>query len=120
VEGVAAPGRYRRADLTQTINSILLLYSWIVVTILILFLFLIGRFYEIKLGQRSNYQLFLLPLVLFLVAILWYTLFARDSAGAPLQDFVGAFWPDLLYLVGGLLLTVLCYSLYRTMMGGKG
>ncbi len=104
----------------QSINSILLLYSWIVAAVLILFLFLIGRFYELKLGQRSYYQLFLIPLVLFSVATVWYTFFARDTTETLLHDFVGAFWPDLLYLAGGLILIVLCYSLHRTMMGGKG
>lgn len=104
----------------QTINSILILYSWLAVAILILFLFLIGRFYEAKFEHKSHYQLFLLPLALFLVAAIWYAFFARDSAGVPFQDFVGAFWPDLLYLVGGLVLIALCYSLHRIMMGDKG
>lgn len=103
----------------ETINSLLILYSWIVVAVLILFLFLIGRFYETKILQRSYYQLFVIPLVPFLVAAVWYAFFARDGSGAPLHGFVGAFWPDLLYLVGGLVLIVLCYSLYRTMMGGR-
>jgi hypothetical protein len=106
--------------LIQSINSILFLYSWIVVAALILFLFLIGRFYELKLGQRSHYQLFLIPLVLFSVATVWYVFGARDTSGAMLHDFVGVFWPDLLYLAGGLVLIALCYSLHRTMMGGKG
>jgi hypothetical protein len=106
--------------LIQAINLILLLYSWIVVAVLILFLFLIGRFYELQLKQRSRYQLFLIPLVLFSVATLWYAFIARDGSGALLHDFVGAFWPDILYLAGGLMLIALCYSLHRIMMGGKG
>jgi len=105
--------------LVQTINSLLILYSWIVVAILTLFLFLIGRFHELKLGQKSHYQLFLIPLALLLVAGVWYAFFARNSSGGPLHDFVGAFWPDLLYLIGGLVLIVLCYLLQRTMMGDK-
>ena len=103
----------------QIVNSILSLCTWILAAILILFLYLIGRFYELKLGQRSRYQLFVIPLILFLVSAIWYAFLARDSRGAPLHDFVGAFWPDLLYLVGGLSLIVLCYTLYRTMMGGR-
>jgi hypothetical protein len=105
--------------LVQTINSLLILYCWIVVAILTLFLFLIGRFYELKLGQKSHYQLFLVPLALLLVAGVWYAFVARNDSGEPLHDFVGAFWPDLLYLVGGMVLIVLCYSLHRTMMGDK-
>jgi hypothetical protein len=105
--------------LVETFTSLLIVYSWVAVAILTLFLFLIGRFYELKLGQKSHYQLFLIPLVLFPVAGLWYAFFARSSSGEPLQDFVGAVWPDLLYLVGGLALIILCYSLHRTMMGDK-
>jgi hypothetical protein len=101
----------RRADLIQIINSVLTLYNWIVVAILILFLFLIGRFYEIKFGQRSHYQLMMLPLVLFLVAAAWYAIASNDI--------VGKFPPDILLLVGGLTLVWLCYSLHKTMMGGR-
>jgi hypothetical protein len=101
--------------LIRIINSILLLYSWVVVAILTLFLLLIGRFYELQFGKRARYQLFVIPLVLFLVAAAWYGFFA----GGTITDFVGIFWPDLLYLAGGLVLIVLCYSLHQTMMGGK-
>ncbi len=100
-----------RADLILIINSVLTLYNWIVVAILILFLFLIGRFYEIKFGQKSHYQLMLLPPVIFLVAAAFY-------AVAP-EDIVGDSVPDYLFLVGGLILIWLCYSLYKTMMGGR-
>jgi hypothetical protein len=106
--------------LIQFINSVLILYCWIAAAILILFLFLIGRFYEIKIGQKSFYQLFMLPLISFLVAALWYAFFAHNSTDASLHDFVGEFGPDLLFLLGGLLLIVLCHSLHRIMLGGKG
>lgn len=103
----------------QTINSILILCTWILAAVLILFLYLIGRFYERKFGQRSHYQLFLVPLVLFLIAALWYALPVGDGNGVQGGDFVGLFWPDLLYLLGGLGLLVLSYGLYRAMMGGQ-
>jgi hypothetical protein len=103
----------------QILGSILILYSWIVAAILIFFLFLIGRFYEIKIGQKSYYQLLLLPLGLFLMAAIWDAFFANNNTQNPLLDFVGALGPDLLLLVGGIVLIGLCYSLYRTMMGGK-
>jgi len=105
--------------LAYTISAILVLYCWIVAAILSFFLFLIGRFYEIKFGRKSHYQLFLLPLGLLTVAAVWDAFFANDNTGNPLLDFVGAFWPDLLFLVGGLVLIGLCYSLFRTMMGGR-
>ena len=97
--------------MTQTIGSILVLYSWIVVAILLIFLFLIGRFYEIQFRQRSYYQLFLLPLVLFLAGAIWYVFSG--------SDFVGVLGLDLLFLVGGIVLISLGYTLYRIMMARK-
>lgn len=91
----------------------LILYSWIVAVILIVFLFLIGRFYEIKFGQKAYYQWMVVPFVCFLAAAIWYAFFAPD------WEFVGILGADLLYLVGGLGLIGLCYLLFRTMMGGR-
>lgn len=106
--------------MTHILGSILIVYSWIVAAILVFFLFLIARFYELRFGQRSYYQLLLIPLSLFVAAAIWDAFFVNDQTGDPLLDFVGATGPDLLLLVGGLLLLILCYSLYRTMMGGRG
>jgi uncharacterized membrane protein len=104
---------FGRAELVYAINTILLLYSWIVAAILISFLLLIGRFYEIKFGQKSYYPLLSIPLACFLIAAVWYAFFA------PGNDFVGVLGPDLLLVGGGLLLIGLCYVLFRMMMGGR-
>jgi len=45
------------------------------------------------------------------VAAAWYAISS--------DDIVGALVPDILFLVGGLILIWLCYSLYKTMMGGS-
>ena len=58
-------------------------------------------------------------LVLLLAAAVWDAFFANDYTGDPLLDFVGAWGPNLLWLVGGIGLGLLCYSLYRMMMGGR-
>jgi hypothetical protein len=105
--------------LTNILSSILILYYWMGAAVLILFLFLIGRFYERRFGQQSYYQLMLLPLVLFVLAAVWDAFLANGYTGNPLLDFVGALGPDLSWLLGGIALIVLCYSLFRTMMGGK-
>jgi hypothetical protein len=97
--------------LVQIINSTLILYSWIVAAILILFLLLIGRFYELKFGQRAHYRLMVVPLVCFLAAAIWCAFFARG-------EFVGVVGPDLLLLAGGISVIGLAYLLFRTMMGG--
>lgn len=103
----------------QIPSSLLIILCWIMAAILISFLFLIGRFYEIRFGQRSYFQLMLIPLLLFIAAAIWDAVFANSYTGDPLLDFVGAFFPDLLFFLGGAGLIVLCYYLFRTMMGGK-
>jgi hypothetical protein len=100
--------------LVYTVNSILLLCSWIIAAILIAFLLLIGRFYEIKIGKRSYYQLLLIPFGCFLAAAVWYAV-----ATPGVHDFVGVLGPDLLLLVGGIFLIGLCFILFKTMMGGR-
>jgi hypothetical protein len=105
--------------LVPAISSILIIASWIVAAILILFLFLIGRFYERRYGQKSGYQLYLIPLVLFTAAAVWDALLANEYTGHPLLDFVGSPGPDLLFTIGGLVLIGLAYNLYRTMIGGR-
>lgn len=103
----------------RILGSILVLYNWIVAAILIFFLFLIGRFYEMRFGQKSRYQILLLSLGLFVGAAIWSAFFANDNTGEPLLDFLGSPGPDLLFLAGGLVLIALGYSLFRIMMGGK-
>jgi hypothetical protein len=105
--------------LIETVSGILILYCWILVAALSFFLFLIGRFYEIRFGRKSRYQLFLVPLALFTVAAIWDAFFANDNTGHPLLDFVGDVWPDLVFLLAGLALSGMCYSLFRTMLGGR-
>jgi hypothetical protein len=105
--------------LVQTAGSLLVFYSWVVAAILIFFLFLIGRLYEVKFRQRSYYRLMLLPLVLFLIAAIWYLVAPGASPGMS-PDFLGQVVPDLLFFLAGSLLAVLCYSLYRMMVGRKG
>lgn len=105
--------------MTQILSSALIVYSWIVAAALISFLFLIGRFYELRFGQKSYYQLLLFPLFFFVFAAVWDAFASNDYTGDPALDFVGSFWPDLLFFLGGLSLILLCYSLFRVMMGGR-
>lgn len=105
--------------MTEILSSALTIYSWIIAAILIFFLCLIGRFYELRFGQRSYYQLLLLPLFFFILSAVWDVFVSNEYTGNPGLDFVGSFWSDLLLFVGGVGLIVLCYSLFRLMMGGK-
>jgi hypothetical protein len=96
----------------MSINLILITYSWVIIVILLFFLFLIARFYERKAHQKSHYQLFLLPLALFLFATLRYVfLFA--------SNFVGDLLGDTLFFVGGVATTIFGYRLLNLMTGGR-
>jgi len=87
-------------------------YSWVIIAILLFFLFLIARFYERKAHQRSHYQLFLLPLVLFLLATLRYDFVFAGK-------FVGDQLGDTLFFAGGMATIVLGYRLLNLMTGGR-
>jgi hypothetical protein len=105
--------------LANLLGAMLVLYCWVVAAILIFFLLLIGRFYQVRFHQRSYYQLMLVPIVLFVLAAVSDAFLINDYWGDPLLDFVGETWPDLLLLAGGLVLAVFCTSLFRMMMGSR-
>ncbi len=87
------------------------LYAWGGVAVCLSFLYLIARFYQVKSGERSYYQVALIPALLFVIGALWYAL--SD------QDFVGQVIPDLAYTVGGIILLVWGAYLLRLMTGRR-
>jgi hypothetical protein len=95
----------------ETITSALTIYNWGAVAVLLVFQFLIARFYEKKSGQRSRYTFFLVPALLFLAAA------ARYAFGVG--DLAGDMWGDSLLFVGGGILAALSAFLFRLMMGDK-
>jgi hypothetical protein len=95
-----------------SMNLVLMTYSWVIIAILLFFLFLIARFYEKKAHQKSYYQLFLLPLVLFLLGTLRYDFLF-------VGNFVGDLLGDTLFFAGGVVTTILGYHLFNLMTGGR-
>ena len=93
------------------ISSVLTIYIWGVVCILVYFLFLIARFYEKKSGRRSFYSFFLIPIVIFVTAAVKYAFLA--------PSIVGDFWGDLLHLIGGVVLGGTGLFLLKLMIGGR-
>ena len=99
--------------------SILTLYSWVLGAGLVLFVLYIARFYEKKYAElyrdaprrRTYYQLFWIPLILFLLAAGRYA-FLRD-------DWVGDVISDLAFWVGGVVLATLGYYVQNMMTGGR-
>ena len=100
------------------LSSLLIVFCWIIAAAVIFSLFLIGRFYEVRFGQKSYFQLMLIPLLLFVTAGVWGAV-STNNTGDPLLDFAGAFVPNLLLFVGGVILIALCLNLCRKMMGGR-
>ncbi|HIP95757.1 MAG TPA: hypothetical protein EYH32_00900 [Anaerolineae bacterium] len=98
-------------DWMKVVNGVLIIYGWGVAALLSLALFLIARFYEEKAGQRSYYQLFIIPSLLFLVGGARYALIAGDLVG----DVAG----DVALFLGGLFLSILSYFLFNLMTGGR-
>jgi ABC-type polysaccharide/polyol phosphate export permease len=98
-------------DWFHVTNGVLTAYSWGAAAILSLTLFLVSRFYEEKAGQRSYFQLFLIPPLLFLVGGVRYALIAGDLVG----DIPG----DVAFFLGGLSLSILSYFLFNLMTGGR-
>ncbi len=95
----------------KIISGALTLYNWGVVAVLLVFQFLIARFYEKKSGQRSWYALFLIPVPVLLVAAARYAFCTGDLAGDT--------WGDSLLSIGGGILVILNVFLYQLMMGDK-
>ena len=91
-------------------GSILTLYTWGGISILLFFLFAIARFFERKSARQSFYQLFLLPALFFIGGALRYFL-VGDFVGDPLADVSRA--------IGAALVCGLGYFLLKLMTGGR-
>jgi hypothetical protein len=93
----------------ELFRQIATIYAWGAIAILLLFLYLIARFYERKAGQRSYYRFFLIPMGLFLFAAISYAFFAADFVGAPAGDAA--------FFAGGMVMFLLGYFLLDLMTG---
>jgi hypothetical protein len=93
------------------VSSVLTIYIWGGVCILLFFLFAIGRFYEQKSGRRSFYPSFFVPMALFAVAAIRYTFLA--------PAIIGDIWGDMLRFLGGVIVGGFGLFLLRLMIGGR-
>ncbi len=93
------------------VSSILTIYIWGVVCILLFFLFVIGRFYQKKSGRRSYYPSFFVPIALFAVAGIRYAFLA--------PTIVGDIWGDVLRFLAGVVVGGFGLFLLRLMIGGR-
>jgi len=92
-----------------SVDQILTIIAWGGVGLLVLVLYRIARFYQVTSGNKSYYQLFLVPLVLLLLGALRY---------AAVGDLAGDVWGDVLLILGGASLIAVVIMLWRLMSGG--
>ena len=88
-----------------------MLYTWFLLTAILLFALLIARYYQYHSRIPTHFQLFIVPVVLFgFVAVRYANI--RQVAGDPIADIASA--------VGGVFLSGLCLVLYRRMLHSTG
>jgi len=95
---------------TEAISQLLLLYTWFLLSGLILFFMLIARSYQRFSGEITHYRQFWAPIILFGAAAVRYTtldLVAHDPLG------------DVLSALAGVLLALLVARLHRQMTAGR-
>ncbi len=92
------------------INTILMVYTWFPLAALLAILLMIARFFQVQTQVNASYGWFLVPIVLFGIAVAYQASIGKALA-APVADG--------LFLVGGLVLTWLCVGLYRRMTSGR-
>lgn len=89
-----------------SLSQFLTLYLWFPLAFLLVFLLLIARFYQRFATERTFFEWFAVPILLFGVAIMRYA-----SIGQIAGDIVG----DLLMGLAGILLIVMSVFLYHRM-----
>ena len=95
----------------QIVKTVLTVYAWIVVGVLLFFLWRIATFYERASGKQVGSRFLALPGVLMAAGVLWYGLHSVDFVGQPAGD--------LLLFVGGALLFLFSTRLVRLMTGER-
>ena len=93
-----------------TPNQALTLYIWFTLTVLLALLLMIARFYQNVSKERTYYEVFALPIVIFGIA---------SARNAFIDRLSGDVLADSLWFVGGALLVALCVYLYNLMISGR-
>ncbi len=93
-----------------TFHQALSILTWFLITVLLVFLLLIARFYQKMTGERTYFWSFGAPIVLFGVAA------ARDA----FNDRVGGDGvSNVMWFAGGVMLAGMCIYLYNLMTANR-
>lgn len=90
-----------------SLNQLLVIYAWFPLAVLILFAFLIARFYEKFSNKRTYFRLYLIPVLLFAISAVRYA-----SVDSTIGDPLG----DILVGIAGFMLAILGIRLYWLMV----
>ena len=94
------------------LTKLLTLIIWSGITILLLLVNRIARFYQLTTGVHSHHRLFFVPMLLFCAGAGRYITIDSGFAGDALGD--------ILFFLGGISLSTIGYQLLRLMTGGRG
>jgi hypothetical protein len=95
----------------EGIQTVLTVYAWAVIGILIVFLGRIAYFYAKTSGQRVGYYFLVFPALLLAAGAIWYLVSDQAFIGQPVGD--------LLLFAGGLLLCLFGARLQELMTGER-
>ena len=70
----------------ETAKYVLAIYSWVVITILIAFLWRIAYFYQKASGERLGHHTLAIPALLLVAGAIWYILFDLEFVGQLIGD----------------------------------
>ncbi|HDN79517.1 MAG: hypothetical protein DRI61_01515 [Chloroflexi bacterium] len=93
------------------VKALLHLASLLIFCFILGMVMLIARFYEKKAGERTFYQLYLLPIILFILAGVLYL----QRGGSFVGDVAG----DLVLALAGAITVALVSYLFNLMMGRR-
>ena len=96
--------------MTITLSQVLTIYIWFVLTVVLVIVLLIARFYQRMAHEQTYYMAFVGPIVLFGLA---------SARNASLDQASGDPVADGLWFVGGVVLIALCIHLYHLMSTGR-
>ena len=94
----------------RSLHQVLTLYTWFPLAGLLIFLLLIGRFYQKFSGERTWFLWFASPVILFGAAAVRYS---------SIEPTTGDWFGDLALALGGLILIGLCVALVARMTAGR-
>lgn len=70
----------------ELLDTLLTLYTWLMIGALVGMLALIARFYQFRSGEPSHYRLFLIPMALLMLGGGLQAFFNSSPAGNPLSE----------------------------------